>query len=441
MNRRIFIPCAIMVIVFHLQSLRSLSEVRNIEFASLIVWSESLTANSTSTTHSNPNTQRRLASCFSLNSQEWLQGQRHGNLRDPSLFDMNDILPPLSLHDSSHRHLFMQNLLDQSMCADTSSFRNLRADSPMTRPVTDATLKAWTTRLIYWSLHYHQTRHARPEAKHRLQQQLNGVECYSPSSDIGPYDYECPDAKFLIVSLTGIGLGANVRSGMVYSYLAGLISDRVVLFVNHSPGGPGLLTSPWPLVSCEDDKTLNNYSFFGQVPRNIQDAQCFFAPSSPCVLTLDAIMNAYRLNDGARIALMNDGRMPAGHEHDKVWHFDLSFTPMVTIPKQAMERLYNYSHHLIQEYLLPPSGPAASDYQKALYRAANNILEKDKPRSGYNFACSNLKVHHALVVYSLRPRHDKARQMKAYVDDLKTRYSIYPEVSFGLPIRGKFSLT
>ena len=114
---------------------------------------------------------------------------------------------------------FLQKQLDQSMCSDKSSFNRM----PRTLDIQEASLKIWTTRLIYWSMHYDQTRHARAEAIPRQQQTLKGADCYPVSSSVGPYDYECPNAKYIVFSHNQYGLGANVRLNMVYSYLAGLI--------------------------------------------------------------------------------------------------------------------------------------------------------------------------------------------------------------------------
>jgi hypothetical protein len=71
---------------------------------------------------------------------------------------------------------------------------------------------------------------------------------------IGPYDYESPSAKFIVVSLANIGLGANIRGGAAYGLLFGLAADRVVILLNDSPTGLEFLLAPSLLVSFDDDE-------------------------------------------------------------------------------------------------------------------------------------------------------------------------------------------
>jgi hypothetical protein len=48
--------------------------------------------------------------------------------------------------------------------------------------------------------------------------------------NIGIFDYQCPTAKHLILSLGGNGLGANIRVAAVAGLLAGLAANRIVVF-------------------------------------------------------------------------------------------------------------------------------------------------------------------------------------------------------------------
>ncbi|GKY98094.1 hypothetical protein MPSEU_000767200 [Mayamaea pseudoterrestris] len=371
--------------------------------------------------------QNSFNACFSVNSPEWLQGARMGNVNDSSLLDL-DILPPLSQRLDSFGHdYFLQDLLDQSICADGSRFRQFTDQQELQSmdAITDAAIiKQWTMRLVYWSMHYHQTRHARREAKHRQEQASKGIDCYPPASTVGPYDYECSNAKYIAIGLSSpIGLGANVRLGMINGYLHALIADRIVIWVNDSPvGSEEFLQVPWAQVSCDDGK------------RARRDTQCFFMPSTPCVLTEQDLEQAYFLTKEEADSMYDHGIPPAGHENDKVWQVRLYYWNQGHTPRLAAERLRNHSYSLIEEHFTS----ANDQFKKLLYQAADNILTPDPPRSGHSYPAANTKAHHALAVYALRPRRDKAKQMKDLLEDLKARNSIDSEFSVGLPVRATY---
>ena len=361
-----------------------------------------------------------IQTCFPFNSPTWLQGPRLGNIDDPSLTRKFDILPPAQSNAADSFRL--QDLLDQSICSEGSRFRTM----DNTTQITNETRASWTTRLIYWSMHYHQTRHAWTEARHRQGATRTGSTCSGIGTNIGHYDYECPNATFIVASLANVGLGANVRGGMVYGYLAGLVANRVVVWINDSPVGHKFLRRPWALVSCDNATT-----------RSRRDVQCLFRPTTPCVLTHQDIEQAYALSGGETQRLLKYGQLPEGHEHDKVWYVKLGFTPLTATPVLAAERLQLYARYLIREHLVPTQQQQQQHLsQDMLNQAADAITMSDDPREGYNYGAANVKVHHALVVYAMRLRSDQARFVNEQLQDLMTRNKIVPEKSLGLPIRG-----
>ena len=146
----------------------------------------------------------------------------------------------------------------------------------------------------YLSLHYHQHRYAIPEAEQRYNTGSARDGCAPVSQaglthkyGVGRFDYECPGAKYLVMSLHQVGRGAIVRSGIVPALL---LTNRVVLLLNNVPKSVNVpndqLPDTWPLVSC---------------PR--QDYQCFFWPLFPCVLTEEDITDAYALNASESLGL------------------------------------------------------------------------------------------------------------------------------------------
>jgi len=230
----------------------------------------------------------------------------------------------------------------------------------------------------------------------------------------GVMDYECPKAKYLIMGLCGNGLGRNVRGGMVLAYLLGLISNRVVLFLNNSDKGGKYMRMPWSLASCSR-----------------QDYQCFFMPPSPCTLTEEEIHNAHPLTHPEFRQLMRFGGRGRALAHHKVWSFTSPFIPITYLPRDAMSRLYEYSMKMISA--IPES--RYPDYVAMLKMAAKAIKVKDEPRQGYDYAAASYKMHHALAFYSMRPNPMNAKKMDEILDEVIPN-DINADSSVGLPIRG-----
>ena len=368
--------------------------------------------------------------CLTLNSLTWKQGPRLGNADrggddantssrllttafvQHTVVDFAAVFASLEQNQdffgSVTDEASLSYLLAQTLSFEQSRFRNWSMND--TNDKEESTIRMWSLRLVYLATFYHQNRHAIPEAKSRFEADHTCQDRLA-SQGIGLYDYECPNAKFLVTSLANVGLGANIRGGAVYALLAGLASDRVVLFVNDAPVGHKYLRMPWELVSC---------------PRN--DYQCFFLPPSPCVLTEHDLQTAYSMTSADNRKLLKQGQFPKGHQDDKVWHMTIAFTP-IDIPSAAAERLKLYSHALIQHYLPPTLN------QTILRKAADALVEKDAPRPGYNYANANVKIHHALVLFSMRPNFKYQPQIQEIVSPQAIQ-NIPPERSIGLPIRG-----
>jgi len=361
-------------------------------------------------------TDKQLSPCG--NSEKWLKGPRHGNLHDDPLLT-DDLAKSLILNlknvlvSEQERHA----VLGRSICHADGRFRN---DAAAGIAFDDRTVRLWAVRLIYLAVHYHQHRHAVYEATQRYKEDspctpASMLEKYNVST----FDYECgPDAKFLITSLGGNGLGANVRGGMVPTYLMGLAADRVVLFINHADEGNRFLTLPWGLASC---------------PRH--DRQCFFFPSSPCTLTVDEISNAYEL-ERPQVRKFSKLNMPLpGIEHHKVWTYNSQFLPSELVGWRTIERIHEYAKIMIDAV---PNIPENTQFIELLNKAAEELQQVDEQRKGtYNFAARWNKIYHALTIYSMRPNPSSAAELEKIMTEIIPA-SFDPEFSFGLPIRGGF---
>jgi hypothetical protein len=192
-----------------------------------------------SATHDNPKTtldQETINQCG--NSERWLNSRRYGNLNNDALFTTNLAqslllnLDTILVPESSQQHSnVLRTLLDRSICHANSHFMNSTippSSSSLPSSISNdpRSVRLWAFKLIYLAMHYHQHRLAVPEAKVRFAEQPIS-SC--PSSDelwsqhrVGVFDYECPDAKFLVMPLGGNGLGSNIRGGTVLAYLTGL---------------------------------------------------------------------------------------------------------------------------------------------------------------------------------------------------------------------------
>ena len=420
------------------------------------------------------------SACFRLNSPEWVQGPRFGNSRleeegmmtsaavvaQEMILDIADMLvnksvrttittsPPQQFLPLFFQHSQARSILGLSMSLPQSRFLN--------DPAMDANnprhVRLWAVRLIYWALHYHQHAPAMPEARLRfgngggwegknhnnynttttttVRDTASGaaVSC-TPNElkahEVGNFDYECPDAKYLLITMAGMGIGANIRGGAVQALLSGLATDRVVLFVNQAPAGRPL-TIAWELSSC---------------PR--RDFQCFFMPTTPCTLTHADLENAYYLNKHESRQLWNHNRLPPEHADDKVVHGILLYFPPVKLDQSVLGKIAQYARRLIPsvEQLTTAddaeTSDAAAKNQTAtdlerllpvLNEAVKSIRVQDPPRAGYNFAAASLKVNHALVFYSMRPNPTSARQLADIRQEIIPA-DLNPEATIGLPIR------
>jgi hypothetical protein len=348
-------------------------------------------------------------SCFSHNSPAWLEGPRKGN-HNGSLMDVDFV-----------RHLILDvpTILSKQGNARTLLGRVLSHES--SRFLDDGehggderSVRLWAVRLIYLAMHYHQHRLAIPEAETRYRY---GSSCLPEMAkrNVGLFDYECPTAKFIVIRLSPYGLGSNIRVGAGTALLAGLASDRIVLFVNKSPMGSTKYLKKWALASCERG-----------------DHQCSFLPTSPCVITKADAPQAYMLSENETDKLLSIGEAPRGHESDRVWLLYPNLQQIHLNPvklTKAVDQLRKYSVELLE------SVPSDDPRLPVMRRATDSIVADYKPREGYDYAAANSKVHHALYFYAMRPNQESARKIDSVLSQIISD-DFNPEQALGLPIRG-----
>ena len=334
---------------------------------------------------------------WALNSEGWLTSPRYGNVDD-------------GMDDAFVRQMILEmplkRTLKNSICLPQSRFLNPTAHN------TTTDIRFWAVRLVYLAFHYHQHHWAAPEARLRLEN-WTGFLSAAESNNVSNFDFECPDAKFMIVPLKSHGLGANMRTGIIPALLVGLVANRVVIFVNQAMEGSHInVRLPWSLASCDR-----------------HDSQCIFLPLSPCVLRHEDIVNAHEFDRVDFRRALKKSVLPEGFDDHKVWLFRKASGQTVQLPKLAVERLQQYSLHLID------SLPKDDSRLPVLHRAIEAIGEADAGRDHFNYAMATLKVHHALGFYALRPNLATAEKLQTILSDIAPA-DLEHDQTIGLPVRG-----
>jgi hypothetical protein len=383
--------------------------------------------------------QSKIPECSGLmNSARWLQGPRYGNIHDELQSTDDYLVQRMVLNissfnfitDTSNDHL--STLLEQTLCYPQSQFRNtnipqsydddddddlLKDESPLVRQ--------WAVKLIYLGIHFHQHQYAIPEAEQRFAE--NDDTCTSQTEltknyGVGRFDYECHGAKYIVMALGGNGLGANVRGGMVPSMMLGLMTNRVVIFMNNIPATDNstfsYIQNEWTLASC---------------PR--KDYQCFFWPVTPCVLIEDDISNAYHLNISETRLLLRRYEVPLYADHHKVWIWTTAFQPIPYFHPPSAGKLYDYAQRFVSPILDEHTN--FGQRQRLIQRSLESIRTDDGFRDLYHFAAASYKIQHTITMYMLRPHQELAHKLdNILLDIIPTNFN--PEVAIGLPIRGTF---
>lgn len=352
-----------------------------------------------------------------------MNGPRYGN-SDESMDD--DFAKAMILGMQGALQLANANsntFLEQTICYKQSRFLN-DAETEMD----EKSIRLWTVRLIYLAIHYHQHKHAIPEALARYgerksqNEKENDSGCSSEleAKGIGIFDYECPNAKHLVISMNANGLGNNLRGTNVPGIVAALSSGRVVHILNNVEFGEHKQTrrlgKPWEWSSCDR-----------------RDFQCVFMPPSPCALSHDDFLNAYHLEKIEARQLAAHGKLPKGHEDEKVWISSHGTLPIKSIPKPATLQLNETIRELID--LLPETDPRLAVMRKA----ADSLHEKEEQRSRWHYIMATGRIEHAAVIYSARLNLRYTPKLDAIIDKIVPQ-DYDAENSVGLPVRGAYQL-
>ena len=352
------------------------------------------------------------------NSEKWLKSERVSNANEDLVtkeFVQNLILNVNPLDSDGSRLI-----LNQTLSLEGSKFRSwetITANSIINSTAKDYDEKMLklTYRLVFLAIHEHQHRPARTEAIARKYHPQN----YFIQHKIGVYDYECdPDTKYIVSDILGMGFGAAVRLGTMDPFFLGLVSNRVVLFINSIPSAPhDKLRAPWHSASCHR-----------------KDMQCMFLPMSPCVITKDELQNATVLSKGAINRFRRSGKLDDHYSKDKV--VILPSGGQQKEPRGLRKILAQIVSSFYERRKLPqqPNRPTKVatpwDLDNVVLEKVRNVIRNEK------FLTNRL-----MPIYILRPnmfaRNELDRLWKKNIPN-----DIDPESTIGLPIRGEpFILT
>ena len=355
-------------------------------------------------------------------SHSWLTGPRLGNVRDTNLTRVFELLAPLSTLPPSQEletragpstrgpplqrqspldATYLVKLTEETICFNTS------------RWILDTTdERLWTARLVYWAIYWHQHYPVLQDITYSARQHCPTTE-QRDLFGIGPFDYECTNARFLVVSMSEKGIGANFRLTAVSVLKAALATNRIALFVNNvGSAKPLFLREPWAAASCTR-----------------RDSQCFFRPLTPCVLLEHEVADAYVLQRAESRQLFRHGILPTDHAHDRVIAFNTASRPQRN-PSNLQSILFNISLQLVQSH------PALQTIavRQGLNRFLQPLLNSSNVFQGDN------EISNGLMMYALRPLPPLSKRLRDIVDRTTSAQDLEPFSAIGLPLRGKMTV-
>lgn len=372
-------------------------------------------APSTNTTHykypleeSFPQDQPRCQSMY-----EWFGKPHLRNLDlDKRYADVSITMNPLSGID---------NLLGQTFCFESGKFRQTATSH---WNVSDPDLLSdWEFRLTYLAIHDFHHRPAREEHRERSR---------CSNQTFPSYDYQCSEAKFLVSTLPGIGMGASVRLGAVTYVIAAIANDRIPLFVENTAAGPPFLRTPAQLFSC-----------------NRRDPQCIFLPTTPCTLLLSDLEESVLLTLPEGRQVRKTGSFPEHLAHHRILLMEPKimvgpFESNAIFMNSFREKVQERAEELIKEWHYHHHGNDAESAAKFQFLkvAAQRIATQQQHDSatkeeqgGYEYARRNNRISHAIILYLLRPNPATRATLHQELNEIIPA-SMNPQTTVGLPIRG-----
>ncbi|KAL3917106.1 MAG: hypothetical protein SGILL_004867 [Bacillariaceae sp.] len=254
------------------------------------------------------------------------------------------------------------------------------------------------------------------------------TDTYQNPPDV--YEFQCPDAKFLVMNVSSLGFGAVLNTVVLFGILVSLRTDRVPIFWGEE--------KPWLLAPRE-------------CPHGSQDFQCYFLPLSPCVPSKAEIYNAtrYGTNDNKpqQRKLRQMMKLPDDINDDRVVFVDIGMLPAQFRSLEVAADIGNIvietSRELMQAWWANRNKCDGTD---TLSSAENIQLNRSVSTIEKALALIDDRIQRnetierigfeAVHVYMLRPNPRYSRILEQettdFLDDLDGNF----EQAVGLPIRG-----
>ena len=242
--------------------------------------------------------------CFPFNSEAWIRGE---------IFSNNDegVTPGLleALMEAPQNLERLPSVFDQTLCHDDSPLRASFGPDDDDLPEEEdggggeaatgtveslSATEDWYQRFLYLALHRSFHRPALAEHRARRACAMNEdtageYESFRRNHGIGDLDYECPGARYVVIPVASVGLGAFLNTQASLGLLVALRTHRIPVFSTRSffpwQFQKGETTDPWLLAPARCSR---------------RDLQCYFLPPSPCTVTTEDL-------DGAPV-FGSDGR-------------------------------------------------------------------------------------------------------------------------------------
>lgn len=391
------------------------------------------------------------------NSPQWLQGPRLSNINEDSM--THELVQSLILHVSSfikkegeEMLIGSKDVLEQSMCLPNSPFltwkrqninstTNKNNDNNEKEEEEEKFIKQLALRLTFLAIHEHQHKPAQKEALSRYNHYhlhnnshcknnnttstTNSHEQFLSKHNIGNFDYECPNTKFIIAPIPGVGFGASIRLGVPDPLFLGIISNRVVLFMNNIPSN---------ITSIQTQGLHNPNHLFSCNHR--KDYQCVYRPISPCVLTHEDVKNGYVVSDEDLKKWRMNGKLENDKLNDeKVLIVLGSINGHKPIPKGLNDKLVDIVSSLVNNTSTRANNTAK--YNDELMTKWNFQFDNDTLDKVYKYI-SNIEwwmLHFISMFYLVRPNMTSRQKVNHFVHKaLPSDFQSHSTI--GLPIRG-----
>lgn len=338
-------------------------------------------------------------------SESWLRQSRISNVEHE---DASKVLDSIT---ASHELLgkeFGKYVSPSSLCHPESPFlQPIEPDSKGTNPATPIdSQRRWIIRILYTAIH---SLHHGPAVEEAKWRQTN-----EPPSNIGNYDFECPSERFLVTSVPSAGFGASLRRGTVNALLLGLSLNRTTLFLSNvnSTKITAEIVKPQLLSGCKR-----------------ADLQCFFLPTTPCVVTTEALENEMVVLPNKEIHHMRThGILPNASLASERY----IYLPPLTkdyrdfgVKNKSKQAIFSMAQTLVKQYTNSnPQDQSSLRMKEALESFAD-----------YNLTDVHDLIRQASIMYLMRVNNKALTKVGNIVDSILPP-SFDPERSLSIAIRG-----